>query len=318
LAIFPVLVNWLQQIRAMGGRAVVTSVAVLAVLAYVQWVAKWSLPWIPHLILSEFATERVAIMSSPGFKSFALPLPAAILFSVPVLAAAMAFAAIAWTRLRHSLTSNRNALGDVFSWLCIPYALAYLALLLPRASLAFVLDRYLLGLMPIAIICLIRLYQEWIAPRLPMSCFLALAIYALLAVAGTHDWFAWQRARLEAIREVQATGVPRTEIQGGFEYDGWTQLETVGFINDRWIVNPPDSYQTHPAVPQVAGDCALDFAPYTPTVRPKYSVVFGLEPCLAPSTYPPVSYHAWIPPFRRQVSVQKIPISPATSERVTP
>lgn len=88
-------------------------------------------------------------------------------------------------------------------------------------------DRYVLDLMPLVIIGCIWLYQEYIRPELPVSSVAVLAFYAIFAVAGTHDWFAWQRARLAAIHELRVAGVARTEIQGGFEYDGWTQLSMV-------------------------------------------------------------------------------------------
>src|ERR1700685_2311563 len=48
-----------------------------------------------------------------------------------------------------------------------PFALAYITLLLPRALRTFLLDRYFLGLIPIAILCLLKLYQERVGKQLP-------------------------------------------------------------------------------------------------------------------------------------------------------
>jgi hypothetical protein len=161
--------------------------------------------------------------------------------------------------------------------------------------------------MPVALIVAIRLYEQWVGPRLPASCAAILALYAALAIMGTHDWFAWQRARLAAIGELIAliaSGVPRTGIQGGLEYDGWTQLEFGGHINDMRIKVPPGAYVPHPEVPQVACAFKLDSAPDTPAIHPEFSVGFEPMACLNPFPDPPVPFRAWLPPFRRLVYVQ--------------
>src|SRR6185437_16725045 len=116
-------------------------------------------------------------------------------------------------------------------WLLGPFSLGYCGLLFLHAMHdGGVFDRYALGIMPVAIILLIRLYESRIAPSLPGLCTGMLAFYALLAVAGTHDWFASQRARLAAIGELRAAGIPRAQIQGSFEYDSWTEIDTGGHI----------------------------------------------------------------------------------------
>jgi len=191
---------------------------------------------------------------------------------------------------------------------------SYILLIVPRALHGDILDRYVLCLMPLAIIISTLLYQDYVSQNLPWLCAVTIAIYGVLAIAGTHDWFAWQRARISAINEVRATGVPRTEIQGGLEYDGWTQIEDGGHINQPLLEIPPGSFDPRPQIPQVAEDCRVSFALYTPTVHPKYSVVFGPKWCLSPTEFPPISFQAWIPPFRRTIYVQGIP--PATISKV--
>ncbi|HJL18875.1 MAG TPA: glycosyltransferase family 39 protein [Sandaracinaceae bacterium LLY-WYZ-13_1] len=47
----------------------------------------------------------------------------------------------------------------------------------------------------------------------------ALALFAAFSVAGTHDYLAWQRARWEGVARLEARGVPREDIRGGFEVD---------------------------------------------------------------------------------------------------
>ena len=55
----------------------------------------------------------------------------------------------------------------------------------------------------------------------PTSLVLASAL-AWYAVAGTHDYLAWNRARYAGLVELTAAGVPPEQIDGGMEYNGWT------------------------------------------------------------------------------------------------
>jgi hypothetical protein len=167
--------------------------------------------------------------------------------------------------------------------------------------------------MPFAIIISTLLYQDYVSQNLPWLCAVTIAIYGILAIAGTHDWFAWQRACIKAINEMREAGVPRTEIQGGLEYDGWTQIEGGGHINQPLVESPPGSFDPHPSVPQVAEDCSMAFALYTPRVHPRYSIVFGPKWCLTPTDFPPVTFRAWIPPFQRTIYVQGIPTATTTN-----
>jgi hypothetical protein len=161
--------------------------------------------------------------------------------------------------------------------------------------------------MPLAIIILLLLYQHWVAARLPTISVTALSLFAMYAIAGTHDWFALNRARVAAVAEVHRSGVPVTSIQGGFDYDGWTQIEAAGYINDPRITNPPNAYHPNLEPLRLSAGCRLGFAPYTPAVQPRYFVVFSLMPCLKMSGYHPVTYGTWLPPFRRTIYIQEAP-----------
>jgi len=44
---------------------------------------------------------------------------------------------------------------------------------------------------------------------------------ATFSVGGTHDYFAWNRARWAALHTVMDQGVPPTQIDGGFEFNAW-------------------------------------------------------------------------------------------------
>jgi hypothetical protein len=192
-------------------------------------------------------------------------------------------------------------------WILGPFAVSYAAFLLPRAIYFFIFDRYLLALMPVMITFLLLLYQECVGERLPTLCTAMLIVCALYAVAGTHDWFALNRARIAAVAQIERSSVPATAIQGGYEFDGWTQIDIAGYIDDPRIRNPPNAYRPNREPVNLPSKCRLDFAPYTPSVQPKFFVVFSSMPCLQISPYNPVTYSTWLPPFRRTIYVQEEP-----------
>jgi 4-amino-4-deoxy-L-arabinose transferase-like glycosyltransferase len=50
--------------------------------------------------------------------------------------------------------------------------------------------------------------------------------FAVFAIAGTHDYFAWNRARWQAAHDlVDVQGVSAMEIDGGWEFNGWYSYE---------------------------------------------------------------------------------------------
>jgi Dolichyl-phosphate-mannose-protein mannosyltransferase len=178
-----------------------------------------------------------------------------------------------------------------------PFTLTYIILLLPRVFFFFFFDRYLLGLLPIAILCLLKLYQERMGRKLPTLSYALLAVFSLYTVAATHDWFGLQRARIRAARELVAAGVPVTHIEGGFEYDGWTQINLAEPINTANIDLPTRS--------DLPTACSFKFVQDTPVIRPEYFVVLEDLPCLAPSRLGKVNYRAWLPPFQRAIYIQQ-------------
>jgi hypothetical protein len=132
----------------------------------------------------------------------------------------------------------------------------------------------------------------------------ALLTFAFYAFAGIHDWFALSRARLAAAEKIRQTGVPRTAIQAGFEYDCWTQLQAEGHVNDPRIVTPPDAFRPVPSSAELPKECRTwVFSYLTPAVVPQYFLAFEPLTCFAPSVFSPVTYRAWMPPFNRQVFV---------------
>jgi hypothetical protein len=310
LLLIPISVAWVSQVRSLSRTAIVRIALIPLLWVLLERIMGWTMPWLGIVIRAEFAAPRIDLW----LPSTSLFLPVWAREAISLLAIATTLILVEylcsrlWPLVRNR-TAQINSWQEMF-WLLGPYGLSYFILLMPVAYRAILFDRYVLLIMPIAIICLLRLHQELIAPTLPPLSVIALTIFAVLAIAGTHDWFAWSRARLVALNEIRASGVPRTKIQGGFEYDGWTQTEARGYINNSWIEVPAGAYHpdTHPQL--LPDDCKFKFASFTPAIHPEFTIIFPRMWCLEPSGFPPVNYRTWLPPFKGTITVQKIPNDP--------
>jgi hypothetical protein len=178
-------------------------------------------------------------------------------------------------------------------------ALYVLAVAFRYTSDGILFDRYLIFVTPPLVISLLWLYQQRIAPSPTRLAWAVLALFAVYGVANAHDYVAAARARLHAASRVMASGVPRTRVSAGLEFDGWTQLECTGRIPSR-AERERDS-RTFP-VPD-----PYWFWRMTPAVDPLYFVVYSPVEGLRDSTFAPIVYHAWLPPFHRQVLTQTLP-----------
>jgi hypothetical protein len=90
----------------------------------------------------------------------------------------------------------------------------FLLLLLPPT-----MDRYFEILFPGALALLVSRGAEFNF-RLPRI--LAVVVSGFISIALLHDWLAWNSARWELGRRAVATKfILPTEIEGGFEWDGW-------------------------------------------------------------------------------------------------
>jgi hypothetical protein len=311
LVTFPILAAWIPTPRSLSRSALTRIGCILVAMGAASIVLgnRGSLehrimPWLGHVIgtLSIFSSTGEMLGSRP----VTLTLPMRVGLSLVVMAAMLALVEQMLAKPRRRNFSRAASLHEAL-WILGPFAISYVVFLLPRALYSVVYDRYLLGLMPLAIIMLLVLHQRWVAERLPAVTVAALSLFALYAIAGTHDWFALNRARAAGVAQIHASGVPATSIQGGFDYDGWTQIEAAGYINDARLRTPANSYHANLSPLQLSEQCRLNFAEYTPAIHPKYFVVFEPMTCLAPSKYPPVTYRTWLPPFQRMIYIQQAP-----------
>jgi hypothetical protein len=266
---------------------------------------EWLLPWLGNTISTRGLVEFGEVL---GLRPVVLHGPMRLLLTMLVAAAALACMACILARPRVRIVAADQAFQ--LSWreialLLGPFTLAYVVLLAPSAAFYVIFDRYLLPLVPILLIVLLRYYQEYVPYRLPAISVVLMVIFAGFGVAGTHDLFAMDQARLAAADELRSTGVPRTAIQAGFEYDGWTQLDAWGYLNDPRIERPAGAY--HPMEQQTPLDgCQYGFERLTPAVDAEYVLAYDGTSCFQPSPFPPVAYRTWLPPYSQRIHVLQV------------
>jgi len=262
----------------------------------------WTMPWLIHVLGSEGIFQYNWDMMGSRPVTIPVWLQAAISIAVVSVTTIFAFAA--------RDVRERSTLSSRMRWLLGPYAIAYAALLVSRGIYVFVYDRYLLCLLPVAIVVILSIMQDS-GMRLPGISYATLAVFALYGVFATHDLFALNRARIAAVEEVRASGVPLNMVQAGFEFDGWTELELAGHVNEKRIETPADAYVNDSRYLQRPHPCKLGFDVYSPALNRAYLVVLADAPCGVQSAFNSVEYRAWLPPFRRWVYIRKVPQLPA-------
>jgi hypothetical protein len=196
--------------------------------------------------------------------------------------------------LRRRAVIDTHAEG-VMPWrsLCLltaPFVAAYIALMMSRASVDMVFDRYLVPLLFVALLVMGRAYQERISRRLPRYTFVLLGLMAAFSLGATHDAFAFLRANLAAARLLEARGVPDTAIDAGWEFNSWTALQTSGYLLPFERGNSfPDWWPALTNAP-----CLPGYAESLPGFHPKYTLTSVPDGCGGQIGIPPVHYRQWL------------------------
>ena len=338
LVSFPLLAAWLPGLVRWPRRRQLALGAILAA-GLLPWLLlprdygdTWLAPWL-HGMITAMGISPQGESQLLGVKPVVPDLWIRVVLSVLVLAAGAAATVDVWGRVRGLLGKKsdggkKNEAQTIAEsaapgtegagtegpggiswtqllWLTGPFVLAYIALLVHRGFIMYIYDRYLPELMAVVILLLLRYYQEFLSPRLPGLCWWVLALFTVFSVAGLHDIFALARARVQAGEELTRAGIPRTAIGGGFEYDGWTQIEAEGTVHSVWIRNPPGASTPRQDDLALPPDCTYWFYELTPSIQPRYYVVFSPVACFAGTEFAPVSYGAWLPPFHRELYIQR-------------
>ncbi len=194
--------------------------------------------------------------------------------------ALLGFALYLWNarRAKSRKPSNETDIPNKTVWTLLgPFTMVYSATLLNMSDL---LDRYLVPLIFIALVSLLRTYQNRTGGRLPwITLFLMLAVGAY-STAATHDAYAVARARLAAANEIRAAGIPRTEIQAGFEHDSWPDADRVlaGKMNFELLTTPAGAWHRMPPL-DPNDECAYWFRNHVPEVHGHYILSYFPQDC---------------------------------------
>jgi hypothetical protein len=223
--------------------------------------------------------------------------------------------ALAFSRRSHPIQRNEEPQPEAGAALVLltPFLLVYCALFLASVAIVVTLfDRYFLEVMVVLTVFLLRWHQARVSPRIPALATATLALFAFVALAGTHDLFSMARAEVRAADELQRAGIPRIQIQGGFAFDSTTQVLAWGYINDPRLLNPRGAYHPQPQPHLRPGFlyCGDPFQPYLPALRMRYVISADTSPCLAATNFAPQPYRTWLPPATRELFVGRLRTTP--------
>jgi hypothetical protein len=279
----------------------------------------WLAPFIEDY-LTDSAFERLRTVAALG-SHFAIAHDSlGVLLTVAVVLGILSLVACLFAGARGRLAFKPTA--ATLSWRQIwivagPFSAATIVLLmLIMVSFGFN-DRYLLPLLLVLLLVLVRYYQESVSAKLPWACVLTIALFGGFSIAATHDDFALHRGYVTAIDEIQSHGVPVTAILGPWEFEGWTQIEKAGYINDKRIRIPAGAYAPRTTGPSPE-DCmppsskfmdvwSLGFLDRTPVIQPVYATFLDQGACGGQVAFPPRMYRTWIAPHTNWIYPVRLP-----------
>jgi hypothetical protein len=312
LLTFPVLAAWLTLLPRFRPRIIglLTLAALIATVLFrfitIHDIEKGFMPWTGDMI------ERLGVVDFPntgliGFSPMTFNHTGRVIASFIVIAALLNFFYCIFFLKENTKTpaSSPQLSWKTLLYLFGPFTVAYVLLLVVPSAWGNTKDRYLISLVVPALLCLLRLYQERVSPRLPALSYATLAAFSIFTILGTHDWFAMHNARVAAIDTLLEANIPSSQLQAGFEYDGLTQIDNAGTVVDP-RVKLPAGIELQYIPPGLPSSCAALFDPLTPSVHPIYFLAFQKAPCVTDSQFDAVPYRTWLPPFQRQILILKL------------
>ncbi|HEY4009382.1 MAG TPA: glycosyltransferase family 39 protein [Acidobacteriaceae bacterium] len=280
--------------------------ALLVVLKYTGHLSDWLPPWLSAIMDTEgimHGGSAVGAFGPPMGLRWREGIAAAVIL------ASVAFLASASTYDTGKRRAELPVSARTVRILLLPLLICYVGLLLPRATFDCIYDRYLLIPVAIVLVFLLRWHQERMNEAVPAISFVLIVVFGLVSVLGLHDLFAMNRAHVRIARELELAGTPRTQFFGGFGFDGWTQLEASGYMNNPLIQRPAGVYHRVQFDDDSSSPCYYSFQRFTPVIHARYAIVKEILPCFGPSPFAPVSYRTWLPPGTRHLYVQTLPTS---------
>jgi hypothetical protein len=231
-----------------------------AIIPHGGWFPYWDGVFSPEGFMAE---ELV-----PGRRPLLLNAPARIVASV--------FGCLGGAALLVRMTKGRSLARSEQLLLVFTLLEAGAALSTPRLY-----DRYLLFLVPGLLALAARPFNG--EKALWWTGIPALALLAVVSICLTHDLWAWNVARWELGRKAIEQGIEATDIEGGFEWNGYYGPLSGRPVRER----VPAPQQT--AVPSVARHYVLSFSPLPGTI-----------------TVMQQTYRSWLPPLSQHFYLLKL------------
>jgi hypothetical protein len=242
-------------------------------------------PWLYNTICNTGVLDGLELS---GHRPIVLPL--AILGCISALVLLACYLFMAW--IVELLIQAREIAANIRAIIEFPpvailtiFGSVYFSLLIVRSAQDLVFDRYCLPLIPCVVILLVR---RW---RPNLLAWAALGVFIFYAMASTQDNLALAAARLAAIDRLRSSGVPGTEIAGGFEYDFYVQLQEKGHINRYGISNAVNSFDPSKG--------------FTPALKCRYRLEYAVAADTTASRFGTIEYTSWLPPFHRSIYIDQ-------------
>ena len=296
--LLPLALPFLPRLRST--RPLITALLSAALLGYLLLAFHWRYSH-PDILLEPTQVNCVTsrgsfefLMDKAGSAPIFLPLAVRFLFTFLSIGSLLGVIAslLGLRRTAPISTPHSDLTWPQLGILLGPFTLGYLFLLIPRAGLTGINDRYLLELLLVSMICLLRLYQQQISPRLNLLPILMVILMAMYGTAVTHNLFAYYRARVALAAQLHAAAIPDTSIDNGLEYNMLVELQHSPFINDSRMFLPAHAYKLVPPLPNTT--CAMRFHDQTPHIDPLYGVSFDPNACYGLAPFAPVQYSRWL------------------------
>ena len=182
-----------------------------------------------------------------------------------------------------------------------PFSLALFLFVSAREAF---FPRYLLPVMAVVVIWLTKVWSDVRTER--QGCGVAgpalVAVYCAFSIVQMHDVYRQADADLSLTEWYASQGFPRADLEAGFAFDGWYQIERTGYIDHPMVKVPAGAYVNHD-VPVAMRPCHGFFLSYTPSVHPIYGVGESVAPCFQEPVMHTAEYTAWMAPHQRTVFI---------------
>jgi hypothetical protein len=270
--------------------------------------SRWRIPFITQYGSIFSKNGSYVMWPIRGFQPQVIPEPIRFLVALAtflgLLALIVSFTGD-WWKDKPSLAETGQISWKNLAVLTVPFCLAYTALLVPSLFGVGVVDRYEIPIAAVCMLLLLRYYEDRMRRTLPRSILVMVLMIAGYSVAATHDSFAMYRAVLAAANELRSAGIPRNQIDAGWEYNGWTQIVEGGYIHQLGVRLPGGHATT--MSPDSDRVCYLVIPFWLTEVHPLYTLSFDRAACGGDAGFAPVTYNRWLSPHKMTVYVVKDP-----------